>query len=317
LTLTQDELGEYFVNDKLREEIADAYAIQGTFFCKKDYFGLTESEALSYGWERFCTVLKHKTRFVFLAERDENVSIRTPDDITPADFLDHLAELITELGLVRELSAGTRFCRVRVHDPSISVETASDLGPPPVEHARFANRMSPAGIPLFYGATDRRTAVCETYEPEKGKDVRITSGEFVTARPILVCDFTDLPTIPSLFDPEKQDTRQQLMFLHDFVADLSKPIEKDGREHIEYVPTEVVTEYLRRVFAHPELGPLHGILYRSARRDKGVCCALFFDENDCTDIFPGWERVTNNDRHVWWLGLDALSVVTRKPPKGT
>jgi hypothetical protein len=47
---------------------------------------------------------------------------------------------------------------------------------------------------------------------------------------------------PSLFDEQRRHLRAGLSFLHDFAADLAKPIEKDGREHIEYVPTQIVTE---------------------------------------------------------------------------
>jgi hypothetical protein len=313
--LFQDELGDCFANDKLLEEITEAYDAQGTQFCQRDYFALTPSDALLFGWQEFCGVIKHKTRFLFLAERDEDSYVRSHDEITPSTFLDNLGKVITETGLVRVVQSGTRFYRVRVHKPSEYVKTAKDLGTPPEEHARFSNRMSPAGIPLFYGASDRLTTVKETYDPQQVGPVLITGGEFLTARPLLVCDFTHLPPIPSLFETEKRHTRHDLVFLHDFVADLSKPIERDGREHIEYVPTQVVTEFLRRVYSHPDLGPVHGILYRSAKRSSGLCCALFFESEDCTDLSPGWEKEHDGGRYKWWLGLDPASVVSRKPPK--
>jgi hypothetical protein len=56
---------------------------------------------------------------------------------------------------------------------------------------------------------------------------------------------------------------------------------KDGREHIDYVPTQVVTEYFRHVFKDGDGQPVKGILYPSARQDGGVCCVLFFEADQC------------------------------------
>lgn len=311
--LVADELWDCFANDTLVEEITEGYA--GRTFCKRDYFGLTRSESLMFGWEQFCRVVKHRTRFLFLAENDDDEHILSSDEITPATFLDFLGEVITEANLLRTLPPGTRFYRVRVHKPSESVKTARDLGTPPAEYARFSNRMSPAGIPLFYGASDRKTAVKETYDPEQKGPVVVTGGEFVTARQLLVCDFTYLPPSPSLFEIEQRRLRHGLKFLRSFVADLSRPIKRDGQEHIEYVPTEVVTEYLRRVYTHPRLGQVRGLLYRSAQHNSGTCCALFFDSGECTDLAPGWENGSDWKGYKWWLALDASTVVSRKPRK--
>ena len=61
-----------------------------------------------------------------------------------------------------------------------------------------------------------------------------------------------------------------LVFLHGFVADIRKPVVLDGREHIEYVPTQIVTEYLR--FLAP--ANVDGLLFQSAQT-FGVNCVIF------------------------------------------
>jgi hypothetical protein len=71
-----------------------------------------------------------------------------------------------------------------------------------------------------------------------------------------------------------------LVFVHAFARDLAKPITLDGREHIEYVPTQVVTEYLR--FVMPQ--SIDGILFSSAQ-NGGVNCVIFCDTAGCVD--PG------------------------------
>ena len=52
------------------------------------------------------------------------------------------------------------------------------------------------------------------------------------------------------------------MFLRRFAEDIVLPIELDGREHIDYVPTQVFTEYLR--YAFPGDSP-DGLVFSSAR----------------------------------------------------
>jgi RES domain len=61
-----------------------------------------------------------------------------------------------------------------------------------------------------------------------------------------------------------------LLFLFSFARDLSKPVILDGREHIEYVPTQVVTEYMRRL---PDAA-IDGILHASAQ-SAGTSCVIF------------------------------------------
>jgi hypothetical protein len=56
----------------------------------------------------------------------------------------------------------------------------------------------------------------------------------------------------------------------------------DGREHVEYVPTQIVTEYFRRVFPQENDGVVDGLLYRSSRRD-GTCCVVFAKSSDVAD----------------------------------
>ena len=47
--------------------------------------------------------------------------------------------------------------------------------------------------------------------------------------------------------PLEYDPSPRLVFLHHVAEDISCPIARDDRVHIEYVPTQVVTEYLLTV----------------------------------------------------------------------
>jgi len=113
--------------------------------------------------------------------------------------------------------------------------------------------MSPAGIPMFYGAVDGYTAVAETPTGRIEKSQIISVAEFVSVKEFWVVDLSTLPRIPSRFSETSRHERGAIRFLHDFVSDLSKPVKKDGREHIEYVPTQIVTEYFRHVFIQAQI----------------------------------------------------------------
>lgn len=60
--------------------------------------------------------------------------------------------------------------------------------------------MSPAGIPLFYGADDVGTALAEVGRADDRE--YFTVAQFVTTAPITIVDLTDLPAVPDVFDPK-------------------------------------------------------------------------------------------------------------------
>lgn len=59
-------------------------------------------------------------------------------------------------------------------------------------------------------------------------------------------DLTNLPEYPSVFGSDEANLdRPGVHLIHAFADDFIRPVEKDGREHIECVPSQVVTEYVR------------------------------------------------------------------------
>jgi hypothetical protein len=289
-----DEVGPVTENDKVLEEILGAFS--NSLWVEKPLFGLSEGDELRFGWRDFVKAVKHKTRYVFFrAKRKKGVLIGA---IPPAEMLDRIGKVINEVGLVREMKAGTRWFRARVHRPAETHTSAAELGTVPLKYALTSNRMSPAGIPMFYGADDEATAIAETYTPKPGVPAAVTVGTFETARDMWGVDLTELPPLPSLFDEQRRHLRGGIAFLREFVRDLAKPIQKDGREHIGYVPTQVVTEYLRHIFRAEGGYRVKGVIYQSARNGKGKCCVLFVGNKGCCEATLGWQVEKKN-----WLGF--------------
>lgn len=66
--------------------------------------------------------------------------------------------------------------------------------------------------------------------------------------------------MPSLFDKKNRYARDVIRFLNKFSVKVSSPIERDGREHTEYVPTQMLSEYFRHIFKYKKHS-IDGILY--------------------------------------------------------
>ena len=139
--------------------------------------------------------------------------------------------------------------------------------------------MSPPGIVMMYVADDKQTALAETAD----KPGVFALGEFVTKRDALLLDLTNLPRVPSLFedilDTLEYDPRPRILFLCKLSREISRPIARDDRVHIEYLPTQVVTEYLR-TSAIVDGKKVDGIRYRSSRNGVGTAMVLFANQDN-------------------------------------
>ena len=103
----------------------------------------------------------------------------------------------------------------------------------------------------------------------------------------MVVDLTQLPPLPSIFDTARRRERDELLFLRAFIDDLRQPVARDGREHIDYVPTQVVTEYFRRVVRHAGRG-FCGLLFRSTQDPRSTCCVIFASHAECLPPAGPW-----------------------------
>lgn len=267
-----DALGSPTANDDVLDDIRDAF--HSRQWVEKNFFGLSEVDQLRYGWADFVEAVKRHSRYLFMMPTQEEVELDL-DKIPPHKMLDEIGKVVNEVGLVKAIEAGTQWFRARIHDPDKSFLTASELGTVPREKAVNPNRMSPAGIPMFYGASDEATVIAETYLPKQGQSAVASVATFQTARSLSVLDLTELPPMPSAFDETTRHLRPAIGFLRGFIEDLTQAIAKDGREHIDYVPTQIVTEYFRHVFKRLAGGQVNGIIYQSSLKG-GTCCVLFF-----------------------------------------
>lgn len=274
-----DIVAEYGIgNEEVEDELTDV--LMDKMWVQRDFYYGTHGDHLAFGWESFKEFVKHQSRYFFLQETREGRS-----EISPSEMLDAIAGLMSSrLGaydLVVSIEEGAIFYRIRLDD--IAHSTVEQIGPPPVQFASQSNRMSPAGIPMFYGAYDVETAIAETFDPDMGTDKIMSIGNFGSIRQLRVLNLVDLPPVPSVFDETKRDLIHSLRFLNGFAQSIAASIDRDGYEHIEYVPTQVVTEYFRRVFITKDGEALDGIIYRSSRKEGQRAIVLFCENQNCID----------------------------------
>jgi hypothetical protein len=108
----------------------------------------------------------------------------------------------------------------------------------------------------------------------------MTTATFKTSGDLRVLDLADLPDVPSLFDEQQRHLRSGLRFIRGFADELALPIQRNGQEHIDYIPTQMVSEYFRTVYKSEDGVPLDGLCYRSAKYNGGVCVCLFLTHDD-------------------------------------
>lgn len=262
---------------KLLEDIAECFDPMAHWVRHSggDWSISDPSDTLIYGWESFKNQVLTKTRYLFLSEPEDEFSSGRPDYIPIPAMLNALGQTCINEKLIQTIPAGSEFYRVRAAKKNESFSTFSEMGVPPVGVAS-AGRMNPAGISYFYIAYDRETAEKEVISWSK----RWYLAKFVLKKDITVIDFSTLPEIPSIFEPDLYQSRHNRYFLKAFCRDLLAPVEKDDREHVDYVPTQIVSEYFRHNFKDESKQNILGIKYSSVKNNEGENLAVFLSDND-------------------------------------
>ena len=184
--------------------------------------------------------------------------------------LEHLfqgvTQLVTHTGdpVVRVLSPIDSIFRARLAKSNEALEgilksAPKSLGAPPGRYAS-AGRMNAEGISVFYGATDAYTCIAEIRAPVGSY---VVTGRFSPLRELRLLDLTRLRNVflqGSLFDSEHTESLSRVHFLKRIEAELSQPV-MPGSESRDYLPTQVVAEYL---WIHSDLR-LDGVMFASSQ----------------------------------------------------
>ncbi|OFZ13264.1 MAG: hypothetical protein A2X86_16070 [Bdellovibrionales bacterium GWA2_49_15] len=145
-------------DSSLIEKIARCLPNQA--WCEIDPYGMREHDELDYDWKNFSSMLKYKCRFMFLAHGSEKKGYFEEPRLL-VEILNQLKKGFEETRLIKKLKSGTIIYRARRFDKKKPFPLKlGKICTPPQERAENS-RMSPAGIPMFYGAGNCKTALKE------------------------------------------------------------------------------------------------------------------------------------------------------------
>ena len=269
-----EDLGLHTDCDSLNDDIDHLF--EDNMWIKKNPFELWWNEEMELQWKRFAEMVKHSRRFTFLA---------MPKVSGSENILEELNEVILHTdGVLHQIPIGTTLYRTRSLDKALDNSFGfKDITSAPNASAGQC-RMSPAGVSMFYGAFDKETAISESIKSTVEKVLVI--GEFKTIRELTVVDLTALPTDVSIW----MDKWEGIAFLKSFHKDITQPLLKEAKEAIEYVPSQIFTEYLRWMFTDKQGRHVDGLVYKSCKTKKANV-VLF----------------CNNEESREWVKLDSFS----------
>lgn len=278
--------------NKLLYELAGG--IGDDTWCEYDWLSLDPDDSFNSSWESFCELVKHDRRFFFHdwgANQESHA-----DDRSPSQFLDELARHIDGHGLIGEEPKSYRVYRARVRTGGELHESAAALGPPPPSLAIQSNRMNPPGISMLYAAENPALAAAEIHNSS------VSIGTFETTRPIRVLDLAELPEVPGIFSNADRIDRLILAFLAKFSRLIAEPVSRNDRTQIDYVPTQVFTEFLRD-FSF-DAGNIDGVRYRSATGRAGANVVLFATPDNVVGASPDTELGEEPNRWLQLIGVE-------------
>lgn len=232
----------------------------------------SESEYYHETWNNFKCIVKNKARYVFHFENQFS-GFNTGN---PIDILDKVQHSIEHFNLYREIKTTEKLFRCRQHKIKRQIDNfGKEIASNPTVKCKFNNRMSPAGISMFYCSPHIDVAINEVVNFSNTDKPYYTTAFFVPKKNLKLVDFTKLPKKPSAFDSKNNGQIETLFFLKDFVKDISKPIDENDAI-IDYVPTQIVTEYIR---FNPNL-KVDGLIYPSSKDNEKENYVLFMDHEE-------------------------------------
>ncbi|MEI7868037.1 MAG: HEPN-associated N-terminal domain-containing protein [Candidatus Methylumidiphilus sp.] len=258
-------------NEQLFEEIVEAFIHNEWVEAAGGVWsGSHPHEIMSFMWDRFADIVKHEIRYFFGNSKEE----LNDEEYTPSNLLPTIGNLVLRHNLISVLPKDSLLFRARPRQIGENWHLNEDeLGAPPPEKAS-SGRMNPAGISYLYLAYTQETSLAEI---ENDSTQQAAIGKFEVSKDLHILDLSKLPALPSMFDDYSREEREELIFLEKFVSEIKKPVNKNGNEHIEYVPSQIVSEYFALIF-QANGKKIDGILYPSAVHKGGKNLVLFPNE---------------------------------------
>ena len=270
-------------------------------YVQRDPYGTPPGDSdQRYYWEKFCRIVKTGRRYTafYTDGKTDGTDLSSPTNFMQSIVTDITADYI---GPIKK---GTKIFRARIEKRGAEYGHKELTSPPP-EKSRH-NRMSPAGIPFFYGSLDEPETCIGEIRPSVGE--RVVVAEFSAEKDLFVLDLSqEIDEETSIFSENySYSIERRKSFLRHFVADIARPIRPMDQE-IDYIPTQIFTEFVRwwdfgKTYfwdtQHSKENPVYiqGIVFRSSLKENGKNIVLFrgpeisTEKNDSDKTWLKYER---------------------------
>ncbi len=265
----EDYLDLRIENTRLFEDIYK-YLKNDSLYCYINEYG-SETDFLNDSWNHFKRIVKYKARFVF----HFNNVFSNHNLVDPISILDKVQNSIIKFNLITELKENSVLYRCRQHITKNEVNLAKHLASTPLTLAKTNGRMNPAGISMFYCSKSKDLTIKEVVDTNDKSKPFYTTGIFRNKEKLNLVDLTNIPIPGSIFDSARNIDIETIAFLNGFIEDITKPINSTD-SIIEYIPTQIVTEYIR---FNPNLN-VDGIIYPSSKNKRLKNIVIFYDHDE-------------------------------------
>jgi len=222
-----------------------------------------ESYYFQESWDSFCNEVRFKARY-FGSSTMEVLETLFGNLVNLKTF--NGTSVIVNAGPNTQYShiLRARVCLTQSDLEQVLKNPIKELASPPSKYAK-RGRLNSEGISVFYGAENTDTCIAEV-RPPVGSNVVIGKFEIIRNLRLLNLDLlTQVYARGSFFDPEFKTRIGHVAFLKHLVDEFTKPV-MPGDEAFEYLPTQIVAEYL----AEKVEPKLDGIIFRSSQSGEEV-----------------------------------------------
>lgn len=151
---------------------------------------------------------------------------------------------------------------------------------------------------MFYASFEKETA---TNECVGGDSAGLIVGTFETAKDLRVIDLTTIPE-QSFWVNNWQENQ----FLHHFNENITKKVDPKDTNHLQYIPTQVFTEFLRCMFKDSKGHQIDGLIYGSSKTmEKNI--VLFCNQKDSENFVDKNVKIEKFERTVGWKSIGIIT----------
>lgn len=213
-------------------------------------------------WETFKDLITKQVRFF---SKDHSIPYNSSgEEHTPSLILKIIQDFIINNSddFIKTIGRDEVIFRAR-SDFKEAKYNCDTLGYPKII-TRTATRMAASGIPVFYCSTNLKLAIQEIKSSAK----KFIAGSWQSDKDLVIVNLTGLESLSIDFFGSRNKYSYQI-FINEFCKEISKPVEKNKEEHVEYIPTQALAEWIKISFKD-----IHGIMYNSSHNnssEKNLC----------------------------------------------